>query len=278
MNSWGKEWGDNGYGWVKYKDFTRYCDYAYIIVVDKNVEEVEDEVIEVVEEEVVEDKVIEVEDEVVEVVEDEVIEVVEDDVVEPKLMLSGRFDLKEPVFDENEEMSFNDAKATYLGGYTYGLTKKDWEIGDMFQLAASKIQKDSYVYVFSVDEEGENYHWPRQSGLAAKKFMKMHEGAIVPFGNVRIVIPGPERALIRRTEGTDHIVILYSSQRIDNLSERVDQLMKASGSFEERFQASFNDILIPVADIDYMDNLMMYTCKTNSDGTLIPIILTVEGE
>lgn len=33
MNSWGTLWGDNGFIWVKYKDFQRYCFEAYEMVV-----------------------------------------------------------------------------------------------------------------------------------------------------------------------------------------------------------------------------------------------------
>ena len=31
FNSWGKNWGDNGFIWVKYKDFGRYCKYGYVL-------------------------------------------------------------------------------------------------------------------------------------------------------------------------------------------------------------------------------------------------------
>ncbi len=31
MNSWGDNWGDNGFCWVKYEDYGRFCKYAYNI-------------------------------------------------------------------------------------------------------------------------------------------------------------------------------------------------------------------------------------------------------
>ena len=31
MNSWGKEWGMDGFIWIKYADFTKFCKYAYVL-------------------------------------------------------------------------------------------------------------------------------------------------------------------------------------------------------------------------------------------------------
>lgn len=31
MNSWGKEWGQKGFIWIRYKDFKEYCKYAYVL-------------------------------------------------------------------------------------------------------------------------------------------------------------------------------------------------------------------------------------------------------
>lgn len=35
MNSWGSDWGDNGFVWVKYDDFSKYVDQAYELYVTK---------------------------------------------------------------------------------------------------------------------------------------------------------------------------------------------------------------------------------------------------
>jgi hypothetical protein len=29
LNSWGEKWGDNGFGWIKYSDYGKYCKYGY---------------------------------------------------------------------------------------------------------------------------------------------------------------------------------------------------------------------------------------------------------
>jgi Papain family cysteine protease len=32
MNSWGTNWGDGGFGWIKYQDFGRYCMYSFQLI------------------------------------------------------------------------------------------------------------------------------------------------------------------------------------------------------------------------------------------------------
>jgi hypothetical protein len=35
MNSWGKGWANNGFVWIRYEDFAKYCKYAYQLILDK---------------------------------------------------------------------------------------------------------------------------------------------------------------------------------------------------------------------------------------------------
>lgn len=41
VNSWGDNWGNNGFIWVRYKDFAKYAKYAYEMIPAKNVKKVE---------------------------------------------------------------------------------------------------------------------------------------------------------------------------------------------------------------------------------------------
>jgi len=38
MNSWGKEWGNGGFIWIRYEDFGKYCKYGFQMSIDKAIE------------------------------------------------------------------------------------------------------------------------------------------------------------------------------------------------------------------------------------------------
>mgnify|MGYP000365578101 CR=1 FL=1 len=83
-------------------------------------------------------------------------------------------------------------------------------MGQFFQLVTTARSSNEYIYVFSVDDEGEvNIHWPRQEQLN-ENFKGMNESALVTTLGAEIYIPGKERGLRLSKKGTEHLVILFS--------------------------------------------------------------------
>jgi len=250
MNSWGTEWGDKGFFWLKYEDFGKYCVYGYQLMVGKKGDD--------------------------------------DNPFGPDITLNsgkGKELAAEFVFrypsgydDETEKVTFTEAKTRYNGDY-YTLTDSDWEENQRFQLVTRKITKDRYVYVFSVDPEDRTMiHWPRNKAYN-KKFNSLNEGAIVPYENVEIIVPGESKALIKNKIGKDHLFVLYSTKPIDDFVARVNDIKSSHGDdYMARLKKAFGKRLIAPEKIKYSTDKMEFIANTSKGGYIVPIMLMVETE
>ncbi len=242
MNSWGTAWGSEGYIWVKYEDFQQYVLGAYRYIIDEEVEPEPQP---------------------------------KPDPIDPKpdpkpvvntVKYRGAFQFRVPVFNEDETITFKEIKPVRDNDYVYKLTEKDWEVGDMYDLMVKETQKGRAVYVFSIDGEGSNIHWPR-SARYNSKFSSWNLGSgetpIIPYNDVEIVIPGvdeddEQKVLTKRIEGDDNIFILYAYEEIKDFQQRVEKVKNAKGDIKTRFQAGFGDLVVPTGDLDYSKNKMKF--------------------
>ena len=78
-------------------------------------------------------------------------EIVED---KPIVVLSGSFDFK--YLESLSPIKFKTLD-TKLSDGIYSVNDTSWSIGSDFRLEAIDMKKDSYLYVFSVDEDGKEY-------------------------------------------------------------------------------------------------------------------------
>jgi len=246
VNSWGTEWGNEGYIWVKYQDFARFAFFGYIFLAQENIPNLYEP----------------------------------DQPESPDLIsLRGKFLFRYPDWEQSstDTIAFHYVEPIYAGGHFYSLKKNDWKINDQFQLVIKGMQAKKYVYVFSVDAEGYTVHWPRQVSFAGA--FKSNETPLIPFDKVEIVIPDALSALTRRVSGDDNICILYSEREILDFKNRLDRLQGSSGrSFGEKFTLVFQDLLIPASEIKYEKNAMSFSVQSASGKPLVPIVLRVQGE
>ncbi|MCC6280234.1 MAG: C1 family peptidase [Saprospiraceae bacterium] len=248
MNSWGKNWGDNGFIWVKYKDFGTFCKYAYALYFAAPVR----------------------------------LPAASTDSTNipamPLTELAGAFQFRaftgwsehsgQPLFENVE------AACAYP---VYQLHKKDWQVGQAFQMLASTLKEDEYLYVFSVDANKDiHFHWPRQAGLN-EKFEGMNESGLMLAGGADIVIPGANKVLKLAAPGTDRLVLLFSKRKIETIQKLAIIATKKEGDFAQNLLQTLGKHAVPPSDITYAPNKIAFSAATLSEGFIVPLILEVQA-
>lgn len=259
MNSWGKNWGQNGFIWVRYAHFAEYCKHAYAIMlaegtpIDFNMDTTPEESAE------------------------QIAEAEPSDQESDLRSLSGSFGFRQftgniengmPVF---QEASVQLEDGLYrLGGFP--------RVGDIFQLYVQSGFDNGYIYVLSVDPTGKaEIHFPKSEEYN-EAFQGEDESALLMSSGSLLTIPARDAGLQLKHPGRDYLVVLFSTQKIkaqyldflcgrlsENKSRLKDQLMEMLGKF-----------MVPAPDITYQRGQMGFEVSTRSEGKIVPVILSVD--
>ena len=255
LNSWGKNWGDGGYIWIKYEDFGHFCKYAYILYLAAP-------------QKLPTADVSSTKPDVASNLPDE----------KPLLELAGNFQFRALTgWQPQSGLPLFETAEAFLNGQTYRLKKQDWPIGQLFQLLAATLQEEEYLYVFSVDARREvHFHWPRQAGLNEKFDGKNESGLLLNSGE--IAIPGPTKALKLTQSGTDRLVLLFSKRKIDTVKKLAETIARKEGNFTQNLWQTLGKYAVPPTDITYATDHIGFTAATRAEGFMVPLILEVTAQ
>jgi hypothetical protein len=255
MNSWGEKWGLGGFMWVKYAVFAEYCKYAFILQVENDLrnfwEGAHDE-------------------------EAPAALVHQSTSTHALRRMVGRFQFKfNP--EVNAYSPFFEAATVESRGFYYRLLRKDWPVGQQFQLEVDNLEANSYVYVFSVNSNGQVYiHWPRQEFLNSH-FTGERQSALSLEPKSKIFVPGEHRALKISSPGRDHLVILFAKKPLSGLPHLLQQLEGSNEPLPQKLLSVLGDYMVPLSDIAYAKDQVAFSVQTRSEGMIVPLIIEVES-
>lgn len=174
---------------------------------------------------------------------------------------------------------FAQTSPTHLGNGIYELSKKDWGLGQQFQLLTNNKVSNQYMYVFSVDAKSKlTAHWPKNTETAAfnARNYGMTESPILPAPNFDIIIPSKESALTIDEVGTDYLCVIYSDKKVNNIAEVYSIIQGSQGDIYNRLKKALGNRLIPSSEIQYSASGMKGTAET-SQGDIIPLVLKIQS-
>lgn len=259
MNSWGKNWGDKGFIWVRYSDFAKYCRYGFTLMLEEGAPIQLDSLQQPAEQVASTASTSEPE---------------EEPAVRELVRMAGAFGFRQytgweygPVFEE---------AAVEKAGNEYRL-RGDWKIGDQFQLYTKSDFDNGYIYVFSVDPQREaQVHFPRSADYN-NEFEGQNESALIMTGGSVLTIPTQESVLKLTKPGLEHLVVLFSTKKIksDYIKILGVELAKHKDNLTGQLHKMLDRFMVPTSDITYRQDQMGFEVSTRSEGKIVPVILTV---
>lgn len=263
MNSWGEKWGLGGFMWVKYEVFAEYCKYAFIMQVENDLSHFWEGAYEAKARAAVVSNPTPTPPRNIAP-------------VQPLRQMAGSFQFKyNPKL--NQYSAFFESADVESQGFYYRLSRKNWAVGQQFQLEVDNLQRNAYVYVFSVNNDGQVYiHWPRKEALNPR-FKGQHQSALLLEDQSKIIVPGENRALKISSPGRDHLVILFSKKPLSGLASLLGQLEGSQDQLPQKLLAILQPYMVPLADIAYAKDKVAFSVQTRSEGMIVPLIIEVNS-
>lgn len=245
-NSWGTEWGDKGFIRIKFADFGEFCKYAFILKLGEQQPAP-----------------------------------AATTAVHPLRTIAGAGALNYlDEADADSEPVFRRTKLTLMDGGEYICTEKNWQVGQLFQLAVWAEQQGLYLYVFSIDPvQTVHIHWPRTAGLN-HQFKGLNESALLLDPQAKATIPGPDKALQLGRPGNDVLYLLFSTREIKHLPFIAAKMRHAGERRREHLEAVLGKHLVPLPDIRFTPDQLSFSAETRSEGYIVPmmILMTTGGD
>src|SRR6218665_1341883 len=183
VNSWGVGFGQSGYFWMKFADFEKYTLCALTLTLS------------------------------------DAVPTFSPNPTVKKTEVGGKFGF---LYLNNDTEKFEPSETPiHKGNGLYELKKRNWKVGQYFQLATDNAKSGQSVCVFSIDTKNKvTMHWPydetEKGSIAENPSFGLGVSDQMPSRNYKVLIPGEDKALVIEYPGTDYLCVLYSENVLMN--------------------------------------------------------------
>ena len=240
LNSWGSNWGKNGYFWVRNSDFEQIAFGGVALVLSNNYRPGPSP-------------------------------------SPSNTRVGGEFAFQ---YLDGGRGEFVKLTPSHLSSGVYELSRKDWKLGERFQLLTNNPTAKQYMCVFSIDARNKlNVHWPRNEALAQfnSRLFGLGEADILPTTNFDVVIPSKTSAMTIEETGTDYLCVLYSDKPLlAELPAILGRIQSANGDIYRRIKAGLGRRLVPTSNIRYDANGMKGVANS-TQGDTVPLVLKIQS-
>lgn len=290
LNSWGKVWGQDGFIKIKYADMEDYCRYAYVIYLSKNGRATEQLAVtasgiekpaarqSLVKTIVNPTQVVEKQQNTPAPDEDKIGNQTPRDLIEMGGNVEINYYTRRAVRETGEPI-FETIGVEQVGNH-YALLKKDWRVGDQFQLALTSNISGAYIYIISINPQNEaKIMFPRHEEFG-KKYKGFHESPLLMLDGARVILPNRKQAITVDVAGTDRICILFSTRQIkkSGLPAFCKTMQNWTGDFDAYLHKFLGSSMIPSTETNFSTDKVSFSVATRSDASIVPIIIEFQSQ
>lgn len=244
MNSWGADFGDNGYFFIDYDDFANRLNEAYRISINQNFPNIQP----------------------TDTVEEESLFTADVDIIKWDYKGYNQWDSIPLQVQYNEE-GYYEAEGKFRDGF------RVW-------LNASHNERNVIMVSCNSDKDQLYFNWPDEKSLDDLLLGGPNGNKLISEipNNGDWAIPSKVGYLQTVDRGTEYFFILYSSRSIDvrNYYRQLKKVKNASNKIETFYEEFKND-LIPTIDIEYQSHELSAVSYTDNDQYIIPIIVKLKN-
>ena len=193
--------------------------------------------------------------------------------------MAGQFELKAFTrrWTAKSEPIFETVGVEKVGNH-YEVLKKDWHVGDQFQLALTSNVAGAHIYILTVNPLNEvSIIFPRNEEYG-RQYRGKFESALMMLDGARILLPNPNKTMIIKQAGKDRICILFSTHKIRGIPKLCELVQGWKGDFDTHFQKLLNTMMVPNADTNFSQNQVAFSVSTRSLGSIVPMIIEFKSE